>query len=62
MKKTYINPEMVVVPLMAKQTIAVVSVTTLGGDVDDLDLGDGEIPTTADVKGFGNINVWDNEW
>ena len=62
MKKTYINPEMVVVPLMAKQTIAVVSVTALGGDVDDLEIDLGEAPGTADVKGFGNISIWDNEW
>ena len=61
MKKTYINPEMVVVPFIATHTIAV-SVTALGGDVDDLEIGSDEAPGTADVKGFGNINVWDNEW
>ena len=62
MKKTYINPEMVIVPLMAKQTIAVVSLTHISG-TSGLDWGDGDTPTSADVKGMEfNTNIWDDEW
>ena len=47
---------------MAKQMIAY-SITGVGGDVlDDLEIGLGEAPGSADVKGFGNVNVWDDEW
>ena len=60
MKKTYINPAMVVVPFIATQTIAA-SVTGIGGDT-DLDLGIGDAPTTADIKVWNDVNVWDDEW
>ena len=62
MKKTYINPEMVIVPLMAKQMIAysLNSVTGLDGvSTSDDDFAGG----AADVKGLEfNTNIWDDEW
>ena len=62
MKKTYIIPAMVVFPFVATQTIAV-SVTGVDGDT-DIEIGEGDVPGTADVKNFGNLNrnIWDEAW
>ena len=62
MKRTYINPEMVVVPLMAKQMIAN-SLQGLSG-LDGVSMGDGDFAGgAADVKGLEfNTNIWDDEW
>ncbi len=58
MKKTYINPNMVVVTIMHTQPIAG-SLTPAGATFFDEDAtGD------AMVKGnsVSDVNVWDNEW
>ncbi len=62
MKKTYINPTMVAVPITHTQPVAA-SISTING-ITDLDFAneDDELPVDADVKGFGHINVWDVEW
>ena len=56
MKKTYINPNMVVVNLMHTQPIAASPIVTLStsGSVDADDV---------EVRGVvSDVNVWDNEW
>ena len=63
MKKTYMNPEMVVVPLMAQQMIAY-SVTSVSG-LDGVTIGDGDFTGGAsDVKAFENLDggILDEEW
>lgn len=61
MKKTYINPEIVVVPFAATQPIAA-SITSIGGN-SELELGDGNIPVSADIKPLDfNNDIWNNEW
>ena len=61
MKKTYIIPAMIVVPFVATQVIAA-SITGIGGN-SGLEIGDGEIPGTADIKEFDfKTNLWDDEW
>ena len=59
MKKTYIIPTTEVTFVVAEQMIAN-SITGVGGD-SDIDLGDGEVPGEADVKG-NSYNVWDIDW
>ena len=59
MKKTYINPAMVVMPFVATQTIAA-SVTGVGGDTEITIGTDDPVPGTADVK--VNRNLWDDAW
>ena len=49
MKKTYIIPALEVTPCVAEQMIAA-SITQVGGD-SGIGLGDGTVPTEADVKG-----------
>ena len=49
MKKTYIAPALDVQFVQMEQMIAA-SITTVGG-TSGIDLGDGETPTVADVKG-----------
>ena len=53
MKKTYISPAMDVTRVIAEQMIAA-SIANVGGN-SDIQLGDGETPTTADapVNPFG---------
>ena len=52
---------MIVVPFVATQVIAA-SITGIGGN-SGLEIGDGEIPTTADIKEFDfKTNLWDDEW
>ena len=61
MKKTYINPNMVVVPFIATHVIAnsLNSVTGLEGvDISTNDFTGG----AADTKGISDVNLWDNEW
>ena len=61
MKKTYINPAMVVVPFIATQVIAN-SLNGLTG-LDDVSMGEGDFTGGAsDVKGFDNKSIWDDEW
>ena len=51
MKKTYKAPAIELYQMFAEQMVAA-SITDIGGDVaDDLDLGTGETPEEADVKG-----------
>ena len=55
-KKTYINPETIVVRLMPTTVLAespAVTINTAGGSVDA-----GEV----DTKGVSDVNVWDKEW
>ena len=58
MKKTYIIPALDVTFVVAGQMIAA-SITEVDGD-SGIEIGDGDIPGEADVK--GNYNVWDVEW
>ncbi len=61
MKKTYINPAMVVVPFIATQVIAS-SLNAVSG-LDGLSMGDGDFTGgAADVKVYTSSNLWDNEW
>ena len=60
MKKTYIIPATRVESGVAEEMIAS-SITNIGGE-SGLPIGYGETPTDADVKGFGKINIWDDEW
>ena len=57
MKKTYIIPALEVTPVVAEQMIAA-SITKVDGN-SGLELGDGEVPGEADVKGNGGL---DFEW
>ena len=57
MKKTYIIPAIEVTPVVAEQMIAA-SITKVDGN-SGLELGDGEVPGEADVKGNGGL---DFEW
>ena len=59
MKKTYIIPAMDVTLVVAEEMIAG-SITGVGGD-SGIEIGDGETPGEADVKG-NNYNVWDEDW
>ena len=55
-KKTYINPETIVVRLMPTTVLAespAVTINTAGGSVDA-----GEV----DTKGVSDVNIWDKEW
>lgn len=49
MKKTYIAPQMEVTQVGMVQMLAA-SIVSVGGD-SDLNIGEGDIPTSADVKG-----------
>ena len=61
MKKTYINPAMVVVPFIATQVIAS-SLNAVTG-LDDVTKGEGDFTGGfADVKVYTSSNLWDNEW
>lgn len=60
MKKTYINPAMVVVPFIATQPIAN-SISSISG-ITDLDWGTDPTPAEADIKVWNDVNVWDDEW
>ena len=57
MKKTYISPAMDVTFVVAEQMIAN-SITSVGGN-SGLDLGEGEVPSEADVK---DNRGWDIDW
>jgi hypothetical protein len=59
MKKTYINPSIVVVRLATIKHLAVVSEpnTTLSNDENDA-----IAPGSFGTKGISDVNVWDNEW
>jgi len=55
MKKTYINPETIVVRLMPTTVLAAspeVTVSTSGS----VDAG------SVEAKGVSDVNVWDKEW
>lgn len=60
MKKIYQNPELTVVAVNVKTAILEPSITGVDGD-SGIDLGDGEVPGEADVKG-NSYNVWDVDW
>ena len=62
MKKTYINPEMVVIPFVATQHIALSLTSGIGGDTGITRGDDIEAPSSADVKGIGDIDLWDEVW
>lgn len=58
MKKTYISPAMDVTYMVATQMLAN-SILTTGGD-SGIDIGKGETPTEADVKGnFFGESIFD---
>ncbi|MBO7069497.1 MAG: hypothetical protein J6W52_12635 [Bacteroidaceae bacterium] len=50
MKKTYITPQ-AQVELALVETMIVASITTVGGDA-NIEIGEGEVPDEADVKGY----------
>lgn len=57
MKKTYINPNMVVVPIMHTQPIAVSDPGVV------LNLDDSVDADKVEVRGvISDVNLWDNEW
>ena len=56
MKKTYINPSIVVVRLAMTKPLASSPTVTLDSTADAVD---GAI---LDAKGIGDVNVWDDEW
>ena len=60
MKKTYINPEIVVVGLMPKTAMLnVVSNPNVGFSTNDADaIEAGEVG----AKGVTDINIWEDEW
>ena len=58
MKKTYIAPELYMQLIQAEQMIAA-SITAVGGN-SGIDMGTGETPAEADVKGnFFGDSPWD---
>ena len=58
MKKTYIAPELYMQLIQAEQMIAA-SITNVGGD-SGIQIGEGDTPTEADVKGnFFGDSPWD---
>ena len=57
MKKKYISPAMDVTFVAVEQMIAN-SITSVGGN-SGIGLGDGEVPSEADVKDKGS---WDIDW
>ena len=60
MKKTYINPETIVVENVVVYQIIAASIRNISGDA-NLEIGDdGNTPGTADVK--ESSNLWDIEW
>ena len=60
MKKTYINPETIVVESVVVDQIIAASIRNISGDA-NLEIGDdGDTPGTADVK--ESSNLWDIEW
>lgn len=62
MKKTYINPEIIVVRLMPKTAmLSVVSNPDVGFSTSD---DDAVNAGSVDTKGITNINIWDDddEW
>ena len=63
MKRTYINPEMIVVPFVATQVIAESPLSNVSG-ADGLEKGNGYFKGgAADVKeGSSAGSVWDEEW
>lgn len=63
MKKIYIPPQLVVVKLgfrtallQSVSSAASLNGTSYGGNSSD------EVSISADVKGYGNNNIWDEEW
>ena len=61
MKKDYISPEVNITYVEAYNMIAA-SVTEVGGDVTDLELGEGEAPGEADAKGYRTTTVEWEKW
>ena len=57
MKKTYINPSIVVVRLGMTQPLAT-SDPKVGLDAS----ADAVLGSSLDAKGIGDVNVWDDEW
>ena len=58
MKKTYINPEIIVVRLMPTTVLAesTPQVTVSTDSSNSVDAG------SVETKGVSNVNVWDEEW
>jgi hypothetical protein len=59
MKKTYINPSMIVVRLAMHNVIAASPNTPPSTPVDT---SDSYNPGSFDTKGVTDINIWDDEW
>jgi hypothetical protein len=57
MKKTYINPNMLVVRLAMTQPLAT-SDPKVGLDAS----ADAVLGSSLDAKGVSDVNVWDEEW
>jgi hypothetical protein len=62
MKKTYITPSVLTVQLSSRSTLMSLSATDSldGTSYGGTTLGNSIID--ADVKGFGDKNIWDEEW
>lgn len=64
MKKTYIAPFVTKVLFVSEQIVAA-SITKIGGDVPELEFGEGDAPVEADVKGTifeDEEELWDFEY
>ena len=59
MKKTYINPSMIVVRLSMNNIIAASPNTPPSTPVNTSDPYN---PNDFNTKGISDVNVWDNEW
>ena len=57
MKKTYINPNMVVVPIMHTQPIAVSDPSIVLDSVNSVDADKVEVREV-----ISDVNLWDEEW
>ena len=61
MKKTYINPEILVVKLQPQGTLLQASIASVTGDTDIVRGNDNDAPGVGDVKAL-NKNIWDETW
>jgi hypothetical protein len=62
MKKTYINPSMLVVRLGLTQPIAGSGSLGITGDSGSATFYNADAEGAAMTKGSSDVNVWDDEW
>ena len=64
MKKTYINPSMIVVRLAMTQPLATSPNMIIDGDKGSATFYDDDASSDGMVKGISDINIWDDddEW